>query len=149
MRSLADVAHSIIQQATLSDEGCLVWQHCMWDGYGRVRYLGEMVHASRVMWEAKHGEVLGGLHVLHTCDNRACVNVEHLFLGTNRENIDDKCTKDRSGRKLTIDKVNIIRRLAYNGMSQNALAAIFGVNQSNISRAVRGERWAYVPGFVG
>ena len=53
-----------------------------------------LVH--RVVWEAHNAEPIPpGMHVLHTCDNPRCVNPKHLFLGTNEDNIQDKCRKGR------------------------------------------------------
>jgi hypothetical protein len=54
-----------------------------------------MMRAHRVAWEMAHGPVPKGLSVCHTCDNPGCVNVEHLFVGSNKENQRDKVTKGR------------------------------------------------------
>jgi hypothetical protein len=59
------------------------------DGHGKLLY----VH--RVAWAVVNGPILDGLQVLHKCDNPPCINVEHLFLGTNADNVRDKVSKGR------------------------------------------------------
>jgi hypothetical protein len=49
----------------------------------------------RISWEIHHGPILDGLHVLHHCDRRQCVNPDHLFLGTNKDNMADRDAKGR------------------------------------------------------
>jgi hypothetical protein len=102
----------------------------------------EMVH--RVVWEYQNGPIPKGSHVLHACDNPCCCEIKHLFLGTNYENIIDKMHKDRSGKKLCIEKVKEIKEIFKNGFSQSEIAYRFGVNQSQISRILSGKRWIHV-----
>jgi hypothetical protein len=78
------------------NNGCWLWTS-FYDpqGYGRIQYRGECCKAPRLSYEAFKGPIPKGLHVLHTCDVRACVNPEHLWLGTNQDNINDKMRKGR------------------------------------------------------
>jgi hypothetical protein len=67
-------------------------------GYGMIyweKHMKKML-AHRAMWEMTNGEIPAGLHVLHRCDNPSCVNPDHLFLGTHRENMQDKLAKGRA-----------------------------------------------------
>lgn len=68
-------------------------------GYGQLqarRYSSQPLTAHRVAWEVATGTAPGNLHVLHRCDNPACVNPEHLFLGTQRDNNEDRNRKQRT-----------------------------------------------------
>lgn len=79
--------------------GCWYWfgdkNHC---GYGTIRYGGRMAMAHRLAWINRFGDIPDGMLVLHKCDNRKCVNPEHLFIGTQEDNMKDMKSKGR-GRK--------------------------------------------------
>ena len=67
---------------------------------------------SHYMWIKKHGEIPKGQHILHKCDNRLCINPNHLYLGTNLDNHIDMAIRERSGQlKISNADVLIIREL--------------------------------------
>lgn len=98
------------------------------DGYGRGWVEGRHVRAHRWAWETVNGAIPTGLHVLHRCDNPPCVNISHLFLGTNADNIQDRSRKHRSVHKLTPAVVGEIKRLLREGVSQRELSRRNGVS---------------------
>lgn len=77
--------------------GCWPWQGSKnQSGYGLYHYMGKHTTAHRVAWQVFTGDrIPNGLLVLHRCDNPPCVNPEHLFLGTNRDNTLDAIAKGR------------------------------------------------------
>ena len=131
--------------------GCWEWQGGLnGKGYGCHYYKGKSTGAHRVAWELTYGVIPESLCVLHRCDNRKCVNPDHLFLGTNQENVLDCHSKGRAacrkgennGRaKLTADDVRMIRRSDKTGAQ---LARELGVSPLTISYARRGVTWTEV-----
>jgi hypothetical protein len=78
------------------NSGCLLWEGAVARyGYGHIRRGGRYLSLHRVVWEETHGAIPDGLHVLHRCDVPACVNVDHLFLGTHTDNMRDIVSKGR------------------------------------------------------
>ena len=81
------------------DGDCIVFMGCKADGqYGHIRESdgGKMILAHRAAWMIHAGEIPDGLRVLHTCDNPPCINMEHLFIGTQRDNVHDMINKGRA-----------------------------------------------------
>src|SRR5687768_1716284 len=82
-----------------TERGCLQWTgHIHDDGYGCANAGGKPDRAHRVAWRLKRGPIPPGRCVLHTCDDRTCVEPLHLFLGTKQDNMDDKVAKSRQVR---------------------------------------------------
>lgn len=94
----------------------------------------------------------GGFFVLHKCDNPRCVNPKHLFLGTNRDNMEDMREKGRSRRgskhhnaKLQEESVLEIRQLLNSGRTGASVAAQYGVSVMTISFIKTRRRWGWLP----
>jgi len=78
------------------ESGCVVWTANKTNGgYGRFRNGKRLVLAHRFLWEWINGPIDDGLLVCHKCDNPTCVNIDHLFVGTHKDNSDDKISKGR------------------------------------------------------
>jgi hypothetical protein len=133
---------------------CLDWTRMLTDdGYGHVRYMGKMQTTHRVAWTLTNGPIPDGLHVLHTCDRRACGNVDHLFLGTNAENVADAVNKGRQTRlpgeanpsaKLTRLDVLAARAMRAQGMTGQQIGDVLGVSKKTANAILRGSSWAHV-----
>ena len=127
---------------------------------GGPRGVGKLVKAHRWIWEVFNGPT--DLHVLHHCDTPPCVNPEHLFIGTNADNVADKIAKGRSihptgealpQAKLTAEQVHAIRA-AYKGPQHKSrprtgpttteIAEQFGVSQGAVSGILAGKKWKSV-----
>ena len=80
-----------------SDDECHIWiAGRNKSGYGTIGIAGKSWLSHRVAWVLKHGPIPENMLICHSCDERACVNWRHLWIGTNRDNIDDMLRKGRS-----------------------------------------------------
>jgi len=133
---------------------CLEWTLARSkDGYGTYRLTNKSISVHRALWQIEYGEIPEGLCVCHTCDNPSCVNLDHLFLGTRSDNMQDAVRKGRwakvSGElnpraRLTEDAVREIR--ASDGIfgSNIRFAHRFGVAVVTVEKVRCGATWKHV-----
>ncbi len=130
-------------------EDCWPWQAKRnRDGYGQFgvprpghRHMRSVL-AHRQAWELAHGPIPEGLCVLHRCDNPACVNPAHLFLGTQRDNVADCAAKgrraiNRTGKLTDCQRAAIVRIYRAGMATQGQLGRLYGVSQPAVSALVR------------
>lgn len=107
------------------------------------------MRAHRAVYELKFGAIPDGMVIMHLCDNPRCVNIDHLKVGTHKDNCDDKVSKlrHRFGErnhfsKLTEPDVREIRRRSTHE-SMSAIARDFNVSRQAVSRVISRATWAY------
>lgn len=112
-------------------------------GYGWLRIKGKNYLAHRLAYEFVHGEIPQGLHVLHKCDNPPCCNPNHLFLGTQADNVEDMKVKGR-GRKsvLSPEQREEIKEMYFTqGCTQKEIAEHLGLRKHLVQRAISHRYW--------
>lgn len=148
--TIADCARKLRERSTVTKGGCAEWRGAKGrKGYGVLNLDGISVKAHRVAYIVAKGSIPEGAHVLHKCDNPSCVNPSHLMLGSNTDNIADKVAKDRASKRLTKESAMEIKGMIREGvMSQTAIARLYDVAQSTVSRIGAGLRRPYLEGRV-
>ena len=135
-------------------ETCWIWEAGKnKDGYGYFSLAGKNLRAHRVLWEMINGPIQIGAVLCHECDNRACVNPEHLWVGSDQSNASDMVRKGRSFRptgllnnnaKITPAKVRKMRALRGSGVLLREIAKTFNVSVSLVSLIVRRLSWTSI-----
>jgi hypothetical protein len=138
------------------ENGCWLWTKSTTRGYGELHYKGTTRKAHRVAWELTYGDIPKGMVVCHRCDNPRCINPDHLFIGTQADNIKDCIEKGRarhisprgeSNPRAVLTEQQVIdarRRYRQGGVFYKELAAEYGVGFYAIAQAVKGKSWAWL-----
>lgn len=151
-----------------TENGCIEYRGSMVNsGYRKLTRDKKTYLAHRYVYEQAHGKIPNGYVVMHTCDNRSCVNIDHLLIGTMKENTRDMIKKGRDNfsglrtgdwkkkktnigekhknAKLTYLDVKYMRHLFYaERASGPALARMFGINHASAYAAIKGKTWTHV-----
>ena len=153
-RTPATIIERFKMHVRLADSGCWLWVgHKTSNGYGMIGKIGGVAgvfkSAHRVAFELYNGELIDGMQICHTCDNRACVNPLHLFQGTAKDNTRDAIGKGRmsigevnGNAKLTAAEVVEIRKQIAQGTPLDAIAADFKISVSTIRNIKKRRVWA-------
>lgn len=132
--------------------GCWLWTGAFSSGYGSAMFQGKSKRAHRLSWEIFKGPIPDGVCVCHECDTPACVNPDHLFLGTKKDNADDRDLKGRNksnsmpgeSHPLALLTEGDVREIRLSSDTGTALAKRYGVHVMTISCARRRVTWKHV-----
>jgi len=153
-----------LKSASLSkDSQCINWPYILnKDGYGSAMH-NKIRGAHRIVYYLAHGNIADEMCVMHSCDNPACINIQHLSLGTAKENHSDMYKKNRCVfqkgvinykefrgeshglSKLTEDEVRKIRiSREKGGFSNREIAKILNMGRQTINDVISRKTWAHV-----
>lgn len=148
LRELA--ALRLARKSRPGPNGCIEWTGLTTVGYGYTTFGPKPTYTHRLAYALHHGIALSKLagFVCHRCDNRLCINPDHLFLGTAQDNIADKVAKGRQTKgeavhsaRLTADQVRLIR---VDKRSPTQIAATYGVGPKTIEAVRQRRTWKHV-----
>jgi hypothetical protein len=136
------------------ESGCWLWTGTINDGrYGALSLCGKPISAHRLSWLLHHGDIPQGKFVLHKCDVKSCVNPDHLFIGTAKDNTADMLKKkrhrttrgsDRHNAKLSDMDVHNIRFLRGMRVKCKDIAEFYDVGRRTISSIATRRYWAWL-----
>ena len=139
--------------------GCWIWTPNPNRRYGIVRYKGKNEQAHRVAWIINYGDIPEGMNVCHKCDVTKCVNPDHLFLGTQKDNVRDMFNKGRDnispaekGEKHHNAKlneafiINVRSIYKYCDITQTDLAKIYKIKRRYLCKILSGKVWSHIYG---
>lgn len=128
--------------------GCHEWRSTIKrDGYGQFWFDGKPRKAHKIAYEFFKGLVPQGKLVLHKCDNKICVNPEHLYVGTHKDNARDAVERGQYVSRAKLEDweaAEIRERYKTRGITQMQLAREYGVHQGSISKVILGKTYRLV-----
>jgi hypothetical protein len=131
--------------------GCWIWTGFTFLGYGKIRVDGSSKLAHRVYYELIKSPIPSGMCLCHHCDTPACVNPDHMFVGSHMDNTRDKQEKGRMKKgestrasKFKNAEVNIIREAHSLGYTMIGISRYFKVTHKTIAKIVYRETWRHI-----
>lgn len=113
-------------------------------GYGYFYCGPKRYYAHRIAWELRNGPIPKGMVVCHKCDNPSCSRPDHLFLGTQKDNIHDAIRKGRRRTsKRPLEQIRAIRAARASGRSHADIAREFGIPRRTVSHIIT-DKWRHV-----
>lgn len=143
------VADRLQAGLTVRDDGCHEWgKSVTFLGYGQIWHQGKNCSTHKIAWQLAFGEIPEGFQVNHTCDNRRCCNPEHLYLGSQAQNVADAMARQRHVHGTSVGtSVLTDGQVAAILKDQRKLVIIareYGVNPSTISLIKRRKTWKHI-----
>ena len=131
--------------------GCLLWFGCAGtDGYGIISFNSKKTSTHRLSYETFNGPIPDGLIVRHKCDVRACINPNHLLVGTKGDNLVDAYQRNRriqpAGERCvfathTAEEARKVKNLTQAGLSVKAIREKTGLDRDFINKVRSGRAW--------
>lgn len=131
----------LIDKPKITDTGCYEYiGRKNKAGYGEIRINNKTKLVHRYVYEIYNGPIPTNMKVCHSCDNPACYNIDHLWLGTQVDNLTDMYNKGRyinGFKQLEDDDISLIIQLRNYGLTQKEIGNLFNLDQSSISKAIK------------
>lgn len=133
-------------------DSCWLWTASTSRGYGKFFNGDKIINAHRYSFILHRGIIPAGLYICHTCDNRICVNPDHLFLGTNQDNMNDMKFKNRQTKGISINTckltkqqvIEIRNKYTLTLYTAQRLASEYNVSYQNIYSIIHNKSWKHV-----
>jgi len=132
----------------ITESGCWIWMGALARGYGQIEEKGKNLRAHRANYVKYVKPIPKKLIVRHICDNRCCINPDHLTLGTQQDNMKDMVGRGRSLRGIKAKNSILTEKEVidiYNSNDSNSMLGVkYGTDRSNIYRIKNGDNWGHI-----
>ena len=149
-KNYSDILLRILRNTSIDPSGCWLWKGSKSvAGYGRIKFDDVRWAVHRLMAHINISDVAEDSVVCHRCDNPCCVNPEHLFIGTQKQNVDDRDAKGRRNQargerqgssKLSAEQVLAIR---LDSRKQSVIAAEYGISRAHVGNLKANRAWKH------
>lgn len=131
---------------------CISHKRKIKEGYPIIERDGKCQGMIRYLWEQKYGKIPNGLLLCHKCDNPSCINIDHGFLGTQKQNIADMLSKNRRNfngegnpsSKLTEEAVRYAKSKKFSPKEKIEFCVLHNITLSSFYNIEKGRKWAHV-----
>lgn len=140
----------LLENSHIDENGCRVWDKFKKNGYGVTLLNGKLEQAHRASWMVFVGSIPDGMQLNHNCHNKACINIEHLYVGTQKENVKDMDVAGRRnkpvGERAGLAKLNESQVVAIRSDSRtnSAVAKEYNVSQTLVSAIRLRKIWRHL-----
>ncbi|MFJ0492812.1 HNH endonuclease signature motif containing protein [Citrobacter werkmanii] len=133
----------------IKTEGCWIWRRSVASsGYGQIRLNYKNLRANRASFMVFKGEIPDGMVIRHTCDNKLCINPDHLILGSCKQNSEDMVSRDRQAKGIKNGRCKLsedtVREIKKSTLSCSKTAEKFGISKSHAHKIMKGAAWSFI-----
>lgn len=139
----------LLDACTVSPSGCWEWNKSVASsGYGQIRFNYKNLRANRASYLAFKGDIPEGMVVRHTCDNKLCINPDHLVLGSCKQNSQDMVDRNRQAKGELNGRCKLseadVKEIKGSNLSYRQLANKFGISKGHAHRVKNGIAWSFL-----